>query len=90
MAGQLDPPPTLRLDLRGLPAPQPMEHILARLHTLQPGQVLVALTPLYPAPLLPMLEQLGFACDARATDDGARLLICRAAERHLLDDPPAP
>ncbi|MQP74499.1 DUF2249 domain-containing protein [Stenotrophomonas sp. MYb238] len=89
MAGQLDPP-ALHLDLRGLPAPQPMEHILARLHTLQPGQRLVALTPLYPAPLLPMLEQLGFACDARATDDGACLVICHATDRHLLDAPAGP
>ena len=50
----------------------------------------MALTPLYPAPLLPMLEPLGFAGDARATGDGARLVVCHAADRHLLDAPPAP
>ena len=48
------------------------------------------LTPMYPAPLLPMLEQMGFAWDAQTTADGACLVVCHAADRHLLDAPPAP
>lgn len=90
MAGRLNTVTAPRLDLRGLPAPQPMERIIACLHTLPPGQRLVALTPMYPAPLLPMLEQMGFAWDAQTTADGACLVVCHAADRHLLDAPPAP
>jgi len=81
---------TTCLDLRGLPAPQPMERILASLHTLPAGQRLLALTPLYPAPLLPMLEHMGFAWDVHGLADGARLVVCHAAERYLLDIPPSP
>ena len=46
------------LDLRGLPPPEPMEQILHHLHTLPPGERLVALTPMKPLPLLPLLQQL--------------------------------
>lgn len=48
------------LDLRQLPPPEPMERILDALNALAPGARLRALTPMRPAPLLPMLEQAGF------------------------------
>jgi len=78
------------LDLRDLPPPQPMERILARLDRLQPGERLLALTPFYPAPLLPLLAQSGFAYDAQAAGDGARLVICHDTDRHLLGAPLPP
>ncbi|HEY1034665.1 MAG TPA: DUF2249 domain-containing protein, partial [Pseudoxanthomonas sp.] len=58
----------VRLDLRTLAAPEPMERILDCLRTLRRGERLVALTPLYPAPLLPILDQWGFAYRVRDAD----------------------
>ena len=49
------------LDLRNLPAPEPMERILEAVETLVPGDCIEALTPFWPAPLLPILEQQGCA-----------------------------
>ncbi len=80
----------LRLDLRTLAAPEPMERILDCLRTLQRGERLVALTPLYPAPLLPILEQWGFAYRVRDADAGsACIAICHVADRHALEPPQA-
>ena len=52
----------VRLDLRDLAAPEPMERILDCLRTLRRGERLVALTPLYPAPLLPICTVMCSAC----------------------------
>lgn len=52
---------TLALDVRGLPPCEPMERILAAIETLAPGQSLLARISREPRPLLPMLEQRGFA-----------------------------
>ena len=80
----------LRLDLRTLAAPEPMERILACLPTLRRGERLVALTPLYPAPLLPILDQWGFAYRVRDADAGsACIAICHVADRHALVPPQA-
>lgn len=79
------------LDLRGLPPPEPMEQILQRLHLLPPGERLVALTPVKPLPLLPLLEQLGFACHMRElASGGACVTICHAQAGHLLEIPYPP
>lgn len=87
MAVELKP---LQLDLRQLSAPEPMQRILDQLQTLPAGQLLLALTPLYPAPLLPILAQWGFVCRVDdAADGSARIAICHASDRHLLDTPPA-
>ena len=80
----------LRLDLRALAAPEPMERILDCLRTLRRGERLVALTPLYPAPLLPILDQWGFAYRVRDADAGsACIAICHVADRHALEPPQA-
>ena len=80
----------LRMDLRDLAAPEPMERILDCLRTLQRGERLVALTPLYPAPLLPILDQWGFAYRVRDADAGsACIAICHVADRHALEPPQA-
>lgn len=76
------------LDLRELPPPEPMEQILQRLHALPPGERLVALTPMKPLPLLPMLEQLGFACHMQElASGGACVTLCHAQDSHLLETP---
>ncbi len=76
---------TAPLDLRHLPAPQPMERILEALDALAPGAVLVALTPFRPAPLLPMLQDWGYAFTVEDTPDGhARIAICRREDAALL------
>ena len=49
------------LDLRNLPAPEPMERILEAVESLVPGKHIQALTPFWPAPLLPILELQGCA-----------------------------
>ncbi|NLB58185.1 MAG: DUF2249 domain-containing protein [Gammaproteobacteria bacterium] len=51
----------LHLDLRHLPPPEPMERILDAVTALAPGESIEALTPFWPAPLLPILEQQGCA-----------------------------
>ena len=69
---------TVRLDLRHLPPPQPMEHILDALPSLPPGTCLEALTPFRPLPLLPILEDMGYAWRLEQTPDGQELLrVCR-------------
>ncbi len=66
------------LDLRQLPPPQPMQCILDALDVLAPGMRLIALTPHRPGPLLPMLEQQGYAWRIDDLDDGsARITIWR-------------
>ncbi len=52
---------TVQLDLRHLPAPEPMERILDAVEALCPGDSIEALTPFWPAPLLPLLEMQGCA-----------------------------
>ena len=47
------------LDVRGLPAPEPLERVLAALATLMPGERLRLLIDIEPRPLYPMLERNG-------------------------------
>lgn len=78
----------LRLDLRDLTAPEPMERILDHLRTLRRGERLVALTPLYPAPLLPILDAWGFVYRVHEAGAGsACIAICHAGDRHALEPP---
>ncbi|MDR0183401.1 DUF2249 domain-containing protein [Lysobacter arvi] len=65
------------LDLRQLAPPEPMERILAAVESLQPGEALVALTPLYPAPLLAILQADGMLADVAAHEDGFCVRITR-------------
>lgn len=67
---------TLYLDLRHLPAPEPMERILDAVEALTPGHTIEALTPFWPAPLLPILESQGCAWRREPGPDGHdRVLI---------------
>lgn len=81
----------LRLDLRDLVAPEPMERILVVLRTLPRGQRLVALTPLRPVPLLPILADWGFAYRIHDLPAGeVCITICHADDAAALDPPPVP
>ncbi|MEN1925889.1 DUF2249 domain-containing protein [Luteimonas sp. MJ293] len=67
---------SLHLDLRHLPPPEPMERILDAVTALAPGESIDALTPCWPAPLLPILEAQGCAWRREPAADGhARILI---------------
>lgn len=73
----------LRVSLRPVPplvvlteleAPEPMHRILARLTELEPGEVMLALLPHRPAPLLPHLDARGAQYDVALRPDGDALL----------------
>lgn len=61
----------IKLDLRDLPAPEPMHRILEALETLPAGKSLLARTPCHPQPLLDLLDARGyrvFVIDSPAGD----------------------
>lgn len=60
----------LLLDLRHLPPPEPMERILDAVAALGPGESIEALTPFWPAPLLPLLELQGCGWRREASPSG--------------------
>ena len=66
------------VDLRGLPAPEPLLRALAMANDLEVGDDIVVLTPMWPHPLLAELDERGLSYRARALPDGgARILIER-------------
>lgn len=66
------------LDLRHLPAPEPLERALAAADALAPGAELVLLTPLLPIPLLQLLDARGCKAQAQWLSDGtARVVVQR-------------
>jgi hypothetical protein len=80
----------LRLDVRDLPTPEPMERILDSLGTLRRGERLVALTPRPPLPLLPILDEGGFVYHVYTAATGsACIAICHAEDRDILQPPRA-
>jgi hypothetical protein len=69
-----------KLDLRALPAPEPLMQALAAADALQPGQALEVLTPLLPAPLLEALEARGLQWRSEpCADHGTWVAILRPA-----------
>ena len=67
----------IELDLRALPAPQPMERALAAATDLASGAELVVLTPLMPLPLLNLLDDRGFEVTATPLRDGGARVVVR-------------
>ncbi len=59
-----------RLDLRDLPAPEPLLQALAAADALQPGQTVEVLTPVLPTPLLEGLALRGLHWRAESCSDG--------------------
>lgn len=70
------------LDLRHLPAPEPMLRALAAVSELAPGASLVIVAPRLPRPLLMELAQLGFYAEpeAPAADGSVRVRIHRPCD----------
>ena len=72
------PAPETCLDLRHLPAPEPLRRALEAVETLAPDISLVVLTPLLPLPLLQLLElQGGLDAHAELLDDGSARVVIR-------------
>ena len=69
--------PQFDLDLRDLPAPEPLERALAAADALAPGAELVVLTPLLPLPLLQLLDARGFRTRADWLADGTARVVIR-------------
>jgi hypothetical protein len=68
------------LDLRALPAPEPMVRALAATDTLEPGATLVLWTPVLPLPLLQMLAARDLESTVEMFADGT----ARVTVRHPL------
>lgn len=69
-----------RLDLRGLPMPEPLQRALHAADALEPGQALQVLTALPPIPLLQALEDRGLRWRTEPlADGGAWVAILRPA-----------
>lgn len=66
------------LDLRALPAPEPLVRALAAADALAPGASLDVLTPMLPVPLLQQLMERGLRANAELLADGsARVRVYR-------------
>lgn len=70
-------PPIVDLDLRALPAPEPMVRALAAADALAPGATLLLWTPLLPSPLLQALAERGFDARAHCLPDGTAHVAIR-------------
>jgi uncharacterized protein (DUF2249 family) len=65
------------LDVRGLPAPEPLEHCLQALDELGPAQRLQLLIDREPYPLYAILERAGFRHDCAFESPHYRVTIWR-------------
>lgn len=63
--------PSETLDLRQLPAPEPLVRALACADALAPGAAVTVLTPLLPTPLLDLLPARGVAFEVDSLPGGA-------------------
>lgn len=70
-------PAPAELDLRGLPAPEPMLRALAVADALRPGQRVQVLTPLLPTPLLDVLMARGLQATATPLPAGGARVVIR-------------
>lgn len=78
----------LRLDLRELAPPEPMQRILAALEDLPRGHRLVALTPFRPLPLMSLLDAWGYPYRVHELPAGeACIAICHAEDMAALEPP---
>jgi uncharacterized protein (DUF2249 family) len=74
------------LDLRGLPAPEPMQRALAAVDALAPGQTVQVITPWVPTPLLDLLASRGLQTTVTELPTGGTRVRIRYPN---LDDPAA-
>ena len=69
------------LDYRDLPAPEPLERLLADATSLRADGALLARVPRVPQPLLPLLEERGLAFTTLEESDGTAIIHIRRAPR---------
>lgn len=69
----------LRLDLRGLQPPEPMERVLEALDLLADGTALEVILDREPHPLYRILARNGYASTSQWQADGCRVTIRRQA-----------
>jgi uncharacterized protein (DUF2249 family) len=75
----------IHLDLRNLPAPEPMECVIAALRQLKRGRHIEALTPMRPLPLMAMLDDWGYAyCVEELPGGQARICIAHCEDQAKL------
>jgi uncharacterized protein (DUF2249 family) len=75
----------IQLDLRNLPAPEPMECVIAALRQLRRGRRIEALTPMRPLPLMAMLDDWGYAyCIEDMPGGQARIFIAHSEDASSL------
>ena len=65
------------LDVRALPAPEPMERVLEALDNLPDGAELAVLLAREPHPLYAILARMGYRWRAAWQDDGCLVAIAR-------------
>lgn len=73
-------PQVVELDVRHLPAPEPMLRILDALATLPDGAILLARTPFRPQPLLDQLEADGYRVTVEVAPAGDALVRISSAD----------
>ncbi len=66
-----------RVDLRGLPPPEPLVQALAAVEELQGIDTLTLVTERRPVHLLPILLERGFSCETRALQGGDHETVVR-------------
>jgi uncharacterized protein (DUF2249 family) len=80
VADATDAVEVIELDLRRLPAPEPMVRILEALADLGDGQALLARTPCHPRPLLDRLAGMGFRAEVVVEASGEAWVHIVAAD----------
>ena len=65
----------IKLDLRGLPPPRPMQRILEALDEMHDGFSLEARTPCWPLPLIDLLKNEGFKVEGRVEAAGDAVIL---------------
>ncbi|MBF0379522.1 MAG: DUF2249 domain-containing protein [Magnetococcales bacterium] len=69
--------PQIKLDVRGLAAPEPMVRILEATATLEPGRVLTVTHNRVPTLLYPRLTERGLSVETQEQDDGVVVLTIK-------------
>lgn len=65
----------IKLDLRGLPPPRPMQRILDALDEIQGGQLLEARTPCWPLLLIERLQNEGYHIEGSVEAAGDAVIM---------------
>lgn len=70
------------LDLRGLPAPEPLVRALDAADALLPGATLELFTPMLPVPLIEALAERGLRTSSQRLPDGSARVLVQCMRAH--------